>query len=62
MSDETYNRSSVQMHLIQLTLHKMQEIFGNEIANPIQEPIRFNHQVQVANFTLKRIGKEINNG
>ena len=39
---------------IHLTLNKMKELFGEELANPEQEPIRFIYQIKLAKYHLNR--------
>ena len=54
MTEETYNPESVKDNLARLVADKVIELFGDDIANPSQEPIRLAYQIKVVEFILDR--------
>jgi len=54
VTEETYTRGSVQDNLARMVFDRAVEIFGDNIANPEQEPIRFGYQMRVVEFSFKR--------
>ena len=54
MTEETYNPESVKDNLARLVADKVIELFGDDIANPSQEPIRLAYQIKVAECILDR--------
>ncbi len=54
MTEETYSPESVKENLARLVADKAIELFGDDIANPSQEPIRFAYQIKVVEFILDR--------
>ena len=36
-----------------LVLNKMMELYGKNIASPVQEPIRFRHQCKIAAWKIR---------
>jgi hypothetical protein len=54
VTEETYNPESVKENLARLVADKVIELFGDDIANPSQEPIRLAYQIKVAEFILDR--------
>lgn len=54
MTEETYNPESVKDNLARLVADKAIALFGDDIDNPSQEPIRFAYQIKVVEFILDR--------
>jgi len=54
VTEETYSQESVKENLTRLVADKAIELFGDDIANPSQEPIRFAYQIKVVEFILDR--------
>lgn len=51
---DEYTRDSVYDNFITMVGNKAIEIFGENIADPIHEPIRFAFQMRVVESTIKR--------
>lgn len=54
VTTETYSKESVQEQWYKNFVERMIEIFGDNMANPEHEPIRFKHQVKIANYILSK--------
>jgi hypothetical protein len=54
MENFTYSTDSVQDNFAKMVTQKAIEIFGDNIANPEQEPIRFAYQMRVVQFSIER--------
>ena len=54
MTEETHSPESVKDNLARLVADKAIALFGDDIANPSQEPIRLAYQIKVAEFILDR--------
>lgn len=52
-NEDTYSPESVQRGFAQLITDKAIEIFGDNIANPEHEPLRFKYQLKVVQFALE---------
>lgn len=54
MSDEnTYSPESVQRGFASLITDKAVQIFGDNLANPDHEPLRFKYQLKVVQFMIE---------
>ncbi len=54
MTEEIYSPESVKNNFARLVTDKAIAIFGDDIANPKHEPIRFAYQIKVVEFILDR--------
>jgi hypothetical protein len=54
MENFVYSTESVQNNFAKIVYEKAKEIFGDDIANPEQEPMRFAYQMRVVEFSIKR--------
>jgi hypothetical protein len=53
MENFTYSTDSVQDNFAKMVTQKAIEIFGDNLANPSQEPIRFAYQIKVVQFMIE---------
>ncbi|CAB4124323.1 hypothetical protein UFOVP49_161 [uncultured Caudovirales phage] len=51
---DVYSPKLVNDNLIKVVVDKLKETFGDDIASPIHEPVRFSAQVKLAKTILER--------
>ena len=53
METFTYSTDSIQHNFIESVVAKLKEVFGEDLASPEHEPIRFNYQMSIIKSMLK---------
>ena len=54
MENFIYSTDSSKDQFVKMVFERAKQIFGDDLANPIQEPKRFDYQMRVVQFSLER--------